>query len=448
MSQVLVSADAPKLARPVRPRLDAVDWLRGFVMVVMALDHVRDFFGDVSFDAIDPHQTTVRHFFTRWITHFCADVYFSPWRWHLPDETRGRTKPQLSWFLLTRGAWLLLLELTYIRFFWTKFDLNYTFIPLGVFWSISWCMLLMSLIVFLPDWLITVLGLAMIVGHNALDGFGAAQLGDWGGIWTFVHDQGIDQGVVKIGWIKFATAYKLVPWVGVTMAGYGFGRVLLWDRESRQRFIVGLGLAMIAAFVVLRGINVYGDRTPRFTSPDSETVARIEKDRADRIAHPVPPTINPLLSPATFAALSFLNCEKYPPSLDYLLMTLGPASAPGRRRPTDRRDRPGGRDFRSGAAVLLPVAHRLDRAGCGGVLPYRLHDGIMRPGQHGSSSRRLGPAMGGLPDLDNAAGRSVFPVPVLCGGQGSVAESAVELSVSWPGADVIANSQHLGGLGR
>ena len=240
-------------------------------------------------------------------------------------KTRGRTKPQVSWFLLTRGAWLLLLELTYIRFFWTQFDLNYTFTPLGVFWSISWCMLLMSLIVFLPDWLITILGVAMIVGHNALDGLGAAQLGDWGGLWTFVHDQGSDQGIVEIGWTKFATAYKLVPWVGVTMAGYGFGRVLLWDRNSRQRFIVGLGLAMIAAFVVLRGINVYGDRTPRFASPDSLTVAKIEKDRADRIVHPVPPTINPPLSPATFAALSFLNCEKYPPSLDYLLMTLGPA---------------------------------------------------------------------------------------------------------------------------
>jgi uncharacterized membrane protein len=319
MSQVQSNA----AVRVPRPRLDAVDWLRGFVMVVMALDHVRDFFGDVSFDAIDPHQTTVRHFFTRWITHFCAPTFiFLTGVGIYLTKTRGRTKPELSWFLLTRGAWLLLLEMTYIRFFWSQFDLSYENTSLGVFWSISWSMLLMSLIVFLPDWLITTLGVAMILGHNSLDGLGAERLGAWGGFWTLIHDHGINDGIVQIGWAKFATAYKIVPWLGVMMGGYGFGRVLLWDREPRNRFIVGLGTCMIAAFIVLRGINVYGDRTPRFNQPDSQALADLEKARTEA---KVKPTINPRLPPTTFAVLSFLNCEKYPPSLDYLLMTLGPA---------------------------------------------------------------------------------------------------------------------------
>jgi uncharacterized membrane protein len=316
MSQTVLSVP------PVRPRLDAVDWLRGFVMVVMALDHVRDFFGDVSFDAIDPHQTTVRHFFTRWVTHFCAPTFiFLTGVGIYLTKTRGRTKPQLSWFLLSRGAWLLVLELTYIRYFWMQFDLTYKVTSLGVFWSISWCMIFMSLIVFLPDWLITVLGLAMIVGHNALDGVTLADYGAWDTVWRLLHAQ----GDIEFGGMNIGTAYKLVPWLGVMMAGYGFGRVLLWDREPRQRFIIGLGLAMIAAFFVLRGINVYGDRTPRLNGPDTKVLAEIEKGRADRLKKQLPLTVNPPLPPATFAALSFLNCEKYPPSLDYLLMTLGPA---------------------------------------------------------------------------------------------------------------------------
>jgi uncharacterized membrane protein len=311
MSQSVISAFPP------RPRLDAVDWLRGVVMVVMALDHVRDFFGDMTFNAIDPHESTVRHFFTRWVTHFCAPTFiFLTGVGIYLTKSRGRTKPQLSWFLLSRGAWLLLLELTYIRFFWSQFDLTYQSTGLGVFWSISWSMILMSLIVFLPDWLITVLGLAMILGHNALDGITPADCGEWGRLWCLVHAQ----GDIEISGMTIGTAYKIVPWVGVMMAGYGFGRVLLWERERRQRFIVGLGIAMIAAFIVLRGINVYGDRKPRLLEPDPQATAELEKDRAKR-----PQTVNPPLPPTTFAVLSFLNCEKYPPSLDYLLMTLGPA---------------------------------------------------------------------------------------------------------------------------
>jgi uncharacterized membrane protein len=182
-------------------------------------------------------------------------------------------------------------------------------------------MILMSLIVFLPDWLITGLGLAMILGHNALDGITLEDCGSLGWLWSFLHGR----GDVDFGWTGFGTAYKIVPWVGVMMAGYGFGRVLLWERERRQRFIVVLGVSMVAAFILLRGINVYGDRTLRLTAPDSQAVAELEKSRAESVKKQQPQTVNPPLPPTTFAVLSFLNCEKYPPSLDYLLMTLGPA---------------------------------------------------------------------------------------------------------------------------
>jgi uncharacterized membrane protein len=315
------------IAVPVRPRLDSVDWLRGFVMVVMALDHVRDFFGDMSFNAIDPHETTVRHFVTRWVTHFCAPTFlFLTGVGVYLTGCRGRTKAQLAWLLLSRGAWLLVLELTYIRFFWSRFDLTYQVTGFGVFWSISWAMILMSAIVFLPDWLITCFGLIMVVGHNALDGVGAAQFGEsMGNLWTLIHDHGVNNGDIQVGWMKVGTAYKIIPWVGVMMTGYGFGRVLLWERGRRQRFIVRLGLGMIAAFVVLRGVNVYGDRVPRFTEPNAERLAEIARFRKDMDDKNQLYTVNPPLPPTTFAVLSFLNCEKYPPSLDYLLMTLGPA---------------------------------------------------------------------------------------------------------------------------
>ena len=271
-------------AVPVRPRLDSVDWLRGFVMVVMALDHVRDFFGDVIVrrhrPAPDDGPTflyPLGHAFLRPTFIFLTGVgiYLT--------GVRGRTKAQLAWLLLSRGAWLLVLELTYIRFFWSRFDVAYEFTPLGVFWSISWCMILMS-----ADRLSA--GLADHRAGTRHDprpqraSTGSAPLTAGRGA-GFGHSC-TGRATWTSAWTKFGTAYKIIPWVGVMMAGYGFGRVLLWEPERRQRFIVGLGLAMIAAFVVLRGINVYGDRRPRVTEPDPQAVADVMKvrQRADAAA--------------------------------------------------------------------------------------------------------------------------------------------------------------------
>ena len=302
--------------------------------------------------------------------------------------------------------------MTYIRFFWSRFDLAYEFTPLGVFWSISWCMILMSVIVFLPDWLITTLGLAMIVGHNALDGIDPNVFGSWDWLWTFLHGQ----GDVEFPWMKFGTAYKIIPWLGVMMAGYGFGRVMLWERERRQRFIVGLGLAMIAAFFVLRGINVYGDRMPRFTEPNSERLAEVAKFRQEIQKQVSNPTVNPPLPPTTFAVLSFLNCEKYPPSLDYLLMTLGPAFLllAAADRPLGWLG-PGDRDLRPRAALLLPAAHRPDRAGGVRVLLRRPRAGVLWLAAIGGAGRRAdGAAVGRVPAVAGNDRDPLLPVPLVC----------------------------------
>src|SRR5262249_18181976 len=201
----------------------------------------------------------------------------------------------------------------------------------GVFWAIGTSMVLLAPLLLLPDWLVVGLGLAIVFGHNTLDSISPEDCGTWGWLWKLMHGQGdfklifgpggvlvADPLDVRKG-ISVGTAYKLT-WVGVMMTGYGFGRVLLWERERRQRFIVGLGLAMIVAFLALRGTNVYGDRLPRLHEPDPQALAELQQYRAK-----ASPTVNPPLPPATFAALSILNCETSPPSLAFLLMTLGPA---------------------------------------------------------------------------------------------------------------------------
>ena len=247
-----------------RPRLASVDVLRGLVMVVMALDHVRDFFGSAQVGATDLQHTTVALFFTRWITHFCAPVFVllagtSAFLW----SARGRTTTALSRFLLTRGVWLILLELTVVRFGWC-FNLDYS-----VFAAV-----------------VAACGIALIAGHNLLDGIAPERFGALGWLWCVLHVP------------RVPVIYPLVPWVGVMAAGYGLGAVLLRPTAARRRLLTMLGVAVTAGFVLLRYVNRYGDPSPWSTQT----------------------------SPA-FNALSFLNVTKYPPSLLYVLMTLGPAIA-------------------------------------------------------------------------------------------------------------------------
>lgn len=297
-SNVILSAPTPAARRGsagVRSeRLDSVDLLRGVVMILMALDHVRDFFTDrLQQDPTDLKTTTPALFLTRWVTHFCAPTFiFLAGTGAFLYGTRGRSRASLSWFLLTRGLWLAFLEVTVNRALWMfNYDLHHH--GAGVFWAIGWSMVVLSALVYLPVWAVTLFGVAMIGLHNLLDGVTAEQLGLPGWLWVILHSPG-DAPVVD--GITFGTGYCLVPWAGVMAVGYGFGTLLQLDRATRRRRLVLLGAALTLGFVILRAANVYGD--PRPWAEQS----------------------SPL-----WTFLSFLNCTKYPPSLLYLLMTLGPA---------------------------------------------------------------------------------------------------------------------------
>jgi len=276
-------------------RLDAVDLLRGIAMVLMALDHVRDFFHASRIDPLDLAQTTPLLFLTRWVTHHCAPAFvFLAGTGAFLSLSRGKTVPQLSRFLLTRGLWLVLLEITVVRFGWL-FNLDYSLVFAQVIWAIGWSMVALAGLVFLPRRAIAAVSLGMICLHNAFDGVDPAGLGPFAWLWQVLHVQSAIE--YAPGWNLFV-AYPLIPWIGVMGAGYLFGRFLLQDEAPRRRSLVRLGLGMIAAFVVLRAVNVYGD--------------------------PAPWTLQ---SGPLRTALSFINTWKYPPSLLYLLMTLGPAIA-------------------------------------------------------------------------------------------------------------------------
>jgi uncharacterized membrane protein len=280
-------------------RLDAVDLLRGIVMVVMALDHTRDFFhsGALLFDPTDLTRTTPALFLTRWITHFCAPVFvFLAGTGAFLSLSRGRTKKDLSWFLLTRGLWLVVLELTVVRFAVTfEIGLGSGFF-VQVIWALGWSMIALSALIHLPLRAVAALGVAMIVLHNLLDRFQGADFGAWRWLWMILHEQG---PVGQPPGLALFVAYPLVPWIGVMAAGYAFGRLLRLEESRRRRILFRLGVGMTLAFVVLRATNLYGDPRPWGAQPRG----------------------------ALYTLFSFVNTTKYPPSLLFLLMTLGPAVA-------------------------------------------------------------------------------------------------------------------------
>lgn len=278
----------------LRPRLDSVDILRGLVIVLMALDHVRDFFTDVRFDPLDLEQTTVALFLTRWITHFCAPAFvFLAGASAFLYQSRGKSTGDLSHFLLTRGVWLVIIELTVVRFGWV-FNLDYHFMIGQVIWAIGWSMIALSALVWLRTGVVTVIGLVIVFGHNLLDPLVAADFGSWGWLWQILHEG----GMIRFGdGYIFGAFYPLLPWVGVIAIGYGFGALLLnTDAPRRRRNLIVLGTAIIVLFVILRYFNVYGD-AHHWSSQSS----------------------------ALFTVFSFVDTVKYPPSLLFLLMTLGPS---------------------------------------------------------------------------------------------------------------------------
>jgi len=285
----------PAVAEPVvesvvttRVRIESIDVVRGVIMILMALDHVRDFFGNSGLNPTDPATTTIPLFFTRWITHFCAPVFFLLTGTGAYLSLRKQTKRELSRFLFTRGLWLIFLELTVTRCLGWQFNFDYHVTMLIVLWALGWAMIVLSALVYLPASVVTTFGVVMIATHNLLDSIDSSNP-----LWSILHSPNV---IVNHPGRVVRVIYVLIPWVGVTAAGYGLGQIYSWPSARRKAFLLPLGAGLSATFVVLRGINVYGDPL-RWSTQKS----------------------------AAFTALSFLNTTKYPPSLLYLLMTLGPA---------------------------------------------------------------------------------------------------------------------------
>ena len=271
-----------------RPRIESVDVVRGVIMILMALDHTRDFFGIPGQNPIDLTSATPALFLTRWITHICAPVFFLLMGTGAFLSLRRKTPSELSRFLFIRGVWLIFLELVVLRCFSYQFNFDYRVTMLIVIWALGWSMITLSALVRLPTPVVTAFGVILIAGHNLLDGVKSASP-----VWSILHSPGF---VLNTPDHVVFVAYPLVPWIGVAAVGYGLGQVYSWDSDRRRAFLLRLGLALTLAFLLIRGMNVYGDPS-RWTAQKT----------------------------ALFTALSFLNATKYPPSLLFLLMTLGPA---------------------------------------------------------------------------------------------------------------------------
>ena len=294
------TSSSPSLVPARAARLASVDILRGLAMVLMALDHTRDFLSYARPAPEDVAHTTAALFLTRFVTHYCAPIFaFLAGTGAFLSTRRGKSLAQVSRFFLTRGLWLILLEFTIVDFAWG-------FVPWahgGVIWGLGWSMVAMALIVWLPLRWIAVLGLGMIATHNFLDRINPASFGKFSWLWILLHSPG---PIPISSHLSFSVRYVLIPWVGVMAAGFAFGKLLL--RPDRRKWILWLGITATALFFVLRAINLYGNGVAGlpFGYPRSAG----------------PWTVQPTLS---LTVISFFNTLKYPPSLDYLLMTLGPS---------------------------------------------------------------------------------------------------------------------------
>jgi uncharacterized membrane protein len=279
------------------PRIQSVDALRGAIMMLMAIDHIRDFIARsaMQFSPTNLDRTTAAIFLTRWITHFCAPVFMltaglSAFFW----SRRGhRTKGPLARLLITRGIWLIFLEVTVLRvLMFSQISFHGNVVILLILWAIGLSMIALAGLIYLPLPVLAAVSIAIVALHNLLDPLTAAQFGRAAWLWDILHQQ----AVFDLLGMKFVSAYPVLPWIGVMAGGYCLGTLFSWEAGRRQNILFRLGLGATAAFVVLRIINVYGDPAPW--------------------SHK---------SSVLFTVLSFLNTTKYPPSLDFLLMTLGPA---------------------------------------------------------------------------------------------------------------------------
>ena len=273
-----------------KPRIQSIDLLKGLVMVIMALDHVRDYFhySAFFFDATDPEQTTWPIFITRFITHFCAPAFsflagtsaFMIGKRKLPAE--------LSSFLFKRGLWLVFVEIIIINFGW-KFDINFTHIGLQTIWSLGISMIVLAGLIYLPKKIILAISIVIIFGHNLLDNIHFE--GSY--FWSILHEY---KQFEFIEGHKVLFAYSLLPWIAVMSLGYCFGSLYdsSFEVKKRKRILNNLGIGSLVLFLILIAINKYGN--------------------------PVQWTNYGITSKTL---MSIFDVNKYPPSLLYLLITLG-----------------------------------------------------------------------------------------------------------------------------
>ncbi len=274
-------------------RVESIDLLRGLIMIIMALDHVRDYFhaGAFTGDPLDLNTTTPALYFTRWITHFCAPlfIFLSGISASLVGQRKG--KQYLTRFLVTRGLWLIFLELTVVCFAWF-FNPTFTTQLIGVIWAIGFSMIFLAGFIHLPKWVTISIALVMVFGHNLLDGVqvGRSTAASFG--WSVLHHFNF----FSLGRFNVLVAYPLIPWIGVMALGYCMGGIFRAKEDDRKRkkTLLSLGIISLLLFVLLRYTNVYGN-------PSEWTEQRS----------------------ALYTVFSFLSVHKYPPSLLYLLMTIG-----------------------------------------------------------------------------------------------------------------------------
>src|SRR6478672_8121933 len=219
------------MPEPLRPRrVESIDLIRGLVMILMALDHTREYFGATAISPTDLTRATAALFMTRWITHICAPTFFFLTGTSACLTLGHRTIPQLSRLLVTRGAWLIVLELTIVRCFGYQFNVDYRVTMLVVLWALGWAMIALGLLVHLPVAAITAAGAALVALHNLLDPIRAASLGALAPLWTILHAPGV---VVATPAYTVFAAYPLVPWIGVTAVGFGLGRLYTQPVDRR-----------------------------------------------------------------------------------------------------------------------------------------------------------------------------------------------------------------------
>lgn len=276
-----------------KERIVAIDILRGMVMVVMALDHARDYLCNYHANPLDIEHATSAMFFTRWITHFCAPIFiFLSGTSAFLSLQKTANKNQAAGLLLKRGLWLIVLEFTIIRLGW-QFNLDYHFAVCQVIWAIGCSMVCLAALIYLPWTAILIFGAVLVLGHNSLDAIHADSFGNKAIFWNLLHEQNFVH--YGNGYSLFII-YPLIPWIGVMALGYCFGRVFLLDKVTRNDALLYIGLGAICLFIALRYSNLYGDHYHW---------------------HAHKSLINTIKE--------FVKCEKYPPSLLYLLMTIGPA---------------------------------------------------------------------------------------------------------------------------